>query len=81
MRIMDGKPYIEQVRNCIIEYTTALGRDLTFQGIDDELSDPADYIIHQVALSFKQFGSALSLGYLLYHQEHLFSACSLMSDR
>ena len=41
MTIVDGKPYIEQVRNRILEYTTALGRDLSFQDIEDELSDPA----------------------------------------
>ena len=41
MVIVDGKPYIEQVRNRILEYTTALGRDLSFQDIEDELSDPA----------------------------------------
>ena len=40
MTIVDGKPYIEQVRNRILEYTTALGRDLSFQDIENELSDP-----------------------------------------
>ena len=41
MIILDGKPYIEQVRNRILEYTTVLGRDLSFQDIENELSDPA----------------------------------------
>ena len=41
MEIVDGKPYIEQVKNLIIEYTKKLGRDLTFQNIDDELKDLA----------------------------------------
>ena len=29
MKIVDGKPYIDQVKNLIIEYTKKLGRDLT----------------------------------------------------
>ena len=41
MEIVDGKPYINQVKNLIIEYTKKLGRDLTFQNIDDELEDIA----------------------------------------
>lgn len=41
MKIADGKTYINQVRNLIIEYTKKLGRDLSFQNIDEELKDPA----------------------------------------
>ena len=41
MKMVDGKPYIDQVKNLIIEYTKKLGRDLTFQNIDDELEDLA----------------------------------------
>lgn len=38
---MNGIDYIEQVKIKIIEYTTRLGRDLSFQNIDEELSNPA----------------------------------------
>ena len=41
MKIVDGKKYIEQVRNLIIEYVQWLDRDLSFQEIDEELADPA----------------------------------------
>ena len=41
VRIMDGTRYIEQVRSLLLEYTRQLGRDLTFQHIDEELRDPA----------------------------------------
>lgn len=41
MEIVDGKAYINQVRNLIIEYTQRLNRDLSFQNIEDELKDPA----------------------------------------
>lgn len=39
--ITDGRDYIEQVKKLIIEYTQRLGRDLTFQNIDEELKNPA----------------------------------------
>lgn len=39
--IRDGKDYISQARELIIEYTNRLNRDLTFQKIDEELADPA----------------------------------------
>ena len=41
MEIMDGKPYINQVRNLIMEYMQQLGRDLFFQNINEELKNPA----------------------------------------
>ncbi len=41
MRIADGKDHLEEVRNLITEYHERLGRDLSFQNIDDELADPA----------------------------------------
>ena len=41
MTITDGKPYLEQVRTLILEYTHWLGRDLSFQNLDDELADIA----------------------------------------
>lgn len=41
MKIVDGKDFIPQVKNLIIEYTERLGRDLTFQHIDEELQNPA----------------------------------------
>lgn len=41
MVIVDGKEYIPQIRELIIEYTKRLGRDLSFQNIDEELQDPA----------------------------------------
>ena len=41
MEIVDGKPYIDQIKNLILEYTEKLGRDLTFQNIEEELEDLA----------------------------------------
>lgn len=41
MEIKDGKNYLSQVRELIIEYTKKLNRDLSFQNIDEELKNPA----------------------------------------
>ena len=41
MKIVNGKPYIQQIKELIIEYAKWLGRDLSFQDIDDELKNPA----------------------------------------
>ena len=41
MRIVDGKPYLDQVKKLIIEYTNRIGRDLSFQHLDEELADLA----------------------------------------
>ncbi len=41
MVVKDGKNRINEVRELILEYTQRLGRDLSFQDIDGELSDPA----------------------------------------
>lgn len=40
--IKDGKDYIPQVRELIIEYTKRLNRDLAFQNIEEELKNPAE---------------------------------------
>ncbi len=41
MQIVDGKDYLSEVKDLIIEYSQRLGRDLSFQNIDEELQDPA----------------------------------------
>lgn len=41
MIIADGKNYLTEVRELIKEYSNRLGRDLSFQNIDDELENPA----------------------------------------
>lgn len=41
MEICNGVDYLDQVKELIIEYTKRLGRDLSFQNIDEELGNPA----------------------------------------
>ena len=42
IKIIDGKPYLDQVKELITEYTQWLGRDLSFQNLDKELADIAE---------------------------------------
>ena len=41
MKICNGIDYLDQVKELIIEYTKRLGRDLSFQNIDEELENLA----------------------------------------
>lgn len=45
MEIKDGKDYISQVKDLIIEYTKRLNRDLSFQNIDEEFKLDSFYIL------------------------------------
>lgn len=42
INIIDGKPYLDQVKELIQEYTLWLSRDLFFQNLDEELADIAE---------------------------------------
>lgn len=45
MELADGAPYLEEVKGLIREYTEWLGRDLAFQGLEEELSNlPGKYL-------------------------------------
>ena len=39
IKIIDGKPYLDQVKELIQEYMQCLGRELLFQDLDKELAD------------------------------------------
>ncbi|MDE5578277.1 MAG: GNAT family N-acetyltransferase [Oscillospiraceae bacterium] len=39
MAIVDGEPYLDQIKTLITEYAQSLNRDLSFQGFEEELSD------------------------------------------
>lgn len=42
MKLADGASYLEEVRGLIREYIEWFGRDLAFQGLDDELEHVGD---------------------------------------
>lgn len=37
--VMDGEPYLDQIKTLIAEYAKSLDRDLSFQGLSGELAD------------------------------------------
>lgn len=37
--VMDGEPYLDQIKTLISEYAKSLDRDLSFQGLSGELAD------------------------------------------
>lgn len=39
VKIIDGVNHLDEVKQLVIEYTNFLGRDLSFQHLDDELND------------------------------------------
>ena len=41
MKIVSGEGYTKEVTELIGEYNKALGRDLSFQGFDEEIKDLA----------------------------------------
>ncbi len=68
MKIVDGKDYLPEVKNLIKEYSSRLGRDLSFQNIDDELNNPA----HKYTASEGELLVAIDndkvLGMVAYHR-------------
>ena len=69
MKIVNGTDYIEQVKIKIIEYTTRLGRDLSFQNIDEELSNPAiKYAAPQGELLVALDDHEKVIGMVAYHK-------------
>ena len=76
MKIVDGKPYIQQVKELIIEYAKRLGCDLIFQNLDDELKDPAKkYTSPEGELLVAVEGEDV-LGMIAYHK-HSDTRCEM----
>ena len=69
LKIVNGIDYIEQVKVKIIEYITRLGRDLSFQNIDEELSNPAiKYAAPQGELLVALDDDKKVIGMVAYHK-------------
>lgn len=76
MKIVDGKPYIQQIKELIIEYAKWLGCDLIFQNLDDELKDPAKkYTAPEGELLVAVEGEDV-LGMIAYHK-HSDTRCEM----
>lgn len=76
MRIIAGNEYIPEIKALIIEYVQQLNRDLTFQDIDRELSDPAaKYTAPQGEILIGIEDNAV-LGMVAYHR-HSDTRCEM----
>lgn len=76
MKIVDGKPYIQQIKELIIEYAKRLGRNLSFQNLDDEMKDPAKkYTAPEGELLVAVEGEDV-LGMIAYHK-HSDTRCEM----
>lgn len=68
MTITDGTPYMQQVRMLLTEYTQALGRDLSFQKLEDELRDPAQKYAPPNGKLLVALEDGTVLGMVAYHR-------------
>ena len=76
MEIKDGVEYISQAKDLIVEYTQGLNRDLTFQGIDDELADPKKKYAPPEGELLVAVEDDVVLGVVAYHR-HSASRCEM----
>ena len=77
IKIVDGKPYLDQVKTLIIEYTEWLGRDLSFQNLDKELADIAEkYTAPNGELLVAIDENEVVLGMVAYYQ-HSDTRCEM----
>ncbi len=76
MKIVDGTNYIRQVKDLIAEYTTALGRNLDFQGIKEELADPAKKYAPPFGRVLIALERDTALGMVAYHR-HSAERCEM----
>lgn len=76
MKIVDGKPYIDQIKGLIEEYTKRLGRDLTFQNLEEELADPAKKYTAPEGELLVAFDGDKVVGMVAYHR-HSADRCEM----
>lgn len=76
MKIVDGKQYIQQVKELILEYTQRLGRNLTFQNLNEELQNPAKKYTAPEGKLLVAVDNSEVLGMIAYHK--LSDACCEM---
>lgn len=76
MKIVDGIDYLPEVKELIQEYFQRLGRDLSFQNIEDELKDPSyKYTAPEGELLVAIAGEKV-LGMVAYHR-HSNTRCEM----
>ena len=68
MKIVDGKDYLSEVKELIREYSKHLGRDLSFQNIEDELKDPSNKYTAPEGEILVAIDGEKVLGMVAYHR-------------
>ena len=76
MNIVDGKNYLTEVRDLIMEYSKWLGRDLSFQNIDSELKNPALKYSAPEGEILVAVDKGIVLGMVAYHR-HTDTKCEM----
>lgn len=70
VKIVDGVKYIDEVKKLITEYTKFLGRDLTFQHIEEEMADlTKKYLPPEGRLLCSQVDGKI-IGCIAYHRHN-----------
>lgn len=76
MRIVDGRDYLPEVKQLIEEYTGRLGRDLSFQHLEEELQDIAHKYIAPEGELLVAVNETEVLGMVAYHR-HTAERCEM----
>lgn len=77
MQIIDGTSHIEEIKSLILEYASALGRDLSFQSLDTELhSLPSKYLPPNGRLFAALADDGVIAGCIAYHR-HSDNRCEM----
>ena len=76
MEIKDGKNYLPAVKSLITEYLQRLGRDLSFQNVDEELRDPAKKYTSPEGELLVAVENGEVLGMVAYHR-HTQTRCEM----
>ena len=77
VKIIDGTEHLAEIKKLILEYTKCLGRDLSFQDIDDELKDLTEkYLPPEGRLLCAQLDDGKIIGCVAYHK-HTAERCEM----
>ena len=76
MVITNGMDYLAQIREMILEYTRWLGRDLSFQNLDEELRNPAEKYSPPQGELLAAVEEGRVLGMVAYHR-HSANRCEM----
>ena len=68
IEIIDGDNYLEEIKALIKEYTTSLGRDLSFQSLDDEIKNLSSKYSGDNGRSLVLLVDGVVMGCVAYHK-------------